>query len=200
MKTQFIFPPKPTSTKVKPPNDGFYEIAAINKNFVVEKKKNGWATVIVKIGNKFTYYTRHKNLLDRSIIPTAIEELESLDLPHTVILGGEAIGRRTKNVRDLLYLYAVYQVNDEWMNTKSLKENREILKSLVKPTSRIEIAQYYTEQECPKSRFDNFYYEAIKDEEVEGIILKDVTKPIKIDFQKSLILPYWFKFKEREDA
>ena len=200
MKPQFLFPPKPTPTHVKPPHDGFYEIASFNKNFVIEKKKNGWATVIVKVGDKFTYYTRHKSLLDGSIIPTAIAELESLDLPHTVILGGEAIGRRTKTVKDLLYLYAVYYANDEWLNMKSLKENRDILNSIIKPTSRIEVAQYYTEKECPKNRFDAFFHESIKDEEVEGIILKDVTKPIKIDFQKSLILPYWFKFKEREDA
>ena len=199
MPPQFVFPPKPTSSGVKPPHEMFYRIAEINPNYVAEIKKNGWASVIVKIGDSFTYYTRNKTLLDLSIIPEAKEELERLDLPHTVILGGEAIGRRTKSVKDILYLYGVYYANGKWLNDISLEENRKILKEIVKPTKRIEIAEYFTEAQCPGGRFDNFFNEVIKDEEVEGIILKDLTKPVKTDFRNSIDLKWWVKFKVKDD-
>jgi ATP-dependent DNA ligase len=190
----FCYPPKPTSTHTKPPDEAFYELAKLSPNFVIEKKKNGFACVIVKKGDDITFYTREKKPLNLSIIPEASEQFKRLSLPENIVLGGEAIGRRTI-IKDVLYLYAVYYAGDEWLMNASLKENRDILKSIIKPTKNIEIAEYYREKDCPGGRFDKYYFEHVNRDDIEGVILKDEMKPVKYDFSKSLILPYWFKFK-----
>jgi ATP-dependent DNA ligase len=194
LNPQFCFPPKPTSTGSKPPDESFYRIAKLSPNFVIEKKLDGFACVIVKLGDKFTFYTREKRLLDLSIIPEASQQLQALSLPENLVIGGEAIGRRTK-IKDVLYLYAVYYANGTWFTNVSLEENRATLKSIIKSSGKIQVAEYFTEKQCSKKRFDQFYFDNINCDDVEGVILKDVQKPVKLDFTKTLILPWWFKFK-----
>lgn len=196
MTIPFCYPPKPTSTHCKPPDEAFYNIAKLSPNFVIEKKRDGFACVIVKQGSNFTFYTREKKLLDLSIIPESANQLKSMcaKLPENLILGGEAMGRRTK-LKDELYLYAVYYVDEKWFWNLPLSENRQTLNEIIKETGKIKVAEYFTEKQCPKKRFDQFYFDNVNSDDVEGVILKDVTKPVKTDFSKSLILPWWFKFK-----
>ena len=194
LKPQFCFPPKPTSTHAKPPDEAFYRIAKLSPNFVIEKKLDGFACVIVKLGEKFTFYTREKKLLDLSIIPEALQQLKKLSLPTNLVIGGEAIGRRTK-VKDVLYLYAVYYADGKWFNNVSLEDNRNVLNTLIKTDGKIQVAEYFSENRCPKNRFDQFWFDNINNDDVEGVILKDLQKPVKLDFVKTLVLPWWFKFK-----
>lgn len=192
MNIKVFYPPKPTSSGCRPPSVLFTQLCN-NKDYVIEKKKDGYAMIVYFTEEGVEYYGRHGSRLDVSMIPMSMRELENQDIPVGTILGGEAIGARTKNIKDKIAFYTIYKYKNRWVNDKSLKDNKILLKKVVTPTKRLEVVDYFHQNDI--GSFEDYYFDVTKSEDVEGVILKDVTRPIKIGLHSCPVLPYWVKFK-----
>jgi len=200
MKARFLYPPKPNSTGTSPFDPGFLNIAKVNKNFAMELKIDGWAAEVIKDNEgNYHYFNRHKEKLNTKFISQSIAEFESLDIPNNTVLGFEAVGNRSIKVKDKMIFYGVYMYNGELMNTVPYDQNKTLLKKLIPQGQRVFALDHYSLKDCNGDfieKFKELQKIHLADEEIiEGIILKDITKPILVNLINSKILSYWCKFR-----
>jgi len=154
--------------------------------WVAEIKKNGWRCLVEKTGGRVTLWTRRYTTIPD--LPDLKEYLTEM-LPEGILLDGELIDRRTKDIKGLWYAFDILYLGTEFFHNKPFSERRkELEKHVWDVPGKIEVAKQYRLGK-------KMLYERVIDEGEEGIVIKKLDSTYPTNSTKSHDNPYWLKVK-----
>ena len=153
-----------------------FETCNQSSDWVAEKKYNGGRLQLHYIDSKFQFWNRHGALFNFQPNEEMQSALASLKLKGYCLFDGELRNNKVIGVRQKAVLFDVHIWDGEILRIPFI-QRRKILESL---GLKIEgeplgIVQQY------KTSFDKLFEEVIKDEEIEGLVLKSLNGQLKID-------------------
>lgn len=175
---QFYYPLKPTRITLDSP---LFQETSKSENFIAQKKKNGWRIQIHKENDKVEIYTRHKKRIEPLILEVEWGNiyrnlLESIKCQNC-ILDGEFLHRRS-SIKEHIYLWDVFFLNNEEVK-KPYVDRKRLLEENVSNGIRIEISKDY--------KFDfRSLWDSLEDDVDEGIVIKDITEPLYVSYDKTI--------------
>ena len=166
-----------------------------------EIKKNGtrlelWKSTTdakkQKSYNDFIFWNRHKSVLTYLPSKGVMDELKSLNLPDNTYIDAELLHFKTKAIKHHIYIYDIYIYGGQQM-MEELRYRRELLHSILRDKyDHLCIAQTY------ETGFFELYQKVIKNEEDEGLVMKNKKGKIVWDLRKSPDV--WWQFKIRRES
>jgi ATP-dependent DNA ligase len=172
---RYYYPNRPL---IQPPE--FLEDENLQDEYWAEPKYNGDRLELRKIEGKWEFWGRHKNKITRfSPPPEMVEESEALDVPDDTHLDGELMHFRTKKVKNLVVIYDVYVIGGKRVRD-SLTDRRKYLEELIPKTNK-----HIVLIEKIEGDFKQEYEKLIKQDHIEGLVLKRADGRIKFNAQKS---------------
>lgn len=172
----YFFPNRPI---LYPPNHNKIKELSLDKNWIAEIKKNGDRLCLIKHDNNFFFYNRHKQILKYSPSSQLLQELYSLNIPNDTQLDGELLHNKTKHIKNTIFFYDIISWNNKQCNI-SFKERRQTLINLINPQLKcIHLIKQYS------NNFIELFNKVIKQNENEGLVLKNLNGKIQFNFNKS---------------
>lgn len=162
-----------------------------SKHCVAEIKKNGDRLVLIKEKGKFLFFNRHRSILKYDPPKSVVEDLSQLNVPDGSQLDAELIHRHTKEVKNLIFFYDVYQWGGKQM-TGDLSERRECLDPLFEDITleHLRLAYQYSRD------FMKLFNVVTEAPENEGLVMKDLRG--KIEFNRNKSPDVWWQVKIRK--
>ncbi|MBH8607923.1 RNA ligase family protein [Thermoactinomyces sp. CICC 10521] len=195
-----IIPFEPTSTDIIPDED----------NWVAQVKWDGVRVLTYWDGNQVKLYNRKKN--ERTFHYPELLPIQTYCKAKSVILDGEIISlgsdgkpsfhevmrrdgirrlERVKQVRkDVPICYMIFDViycDGQWLTERSLLERSEILSRIIVPGEHVQLVTSHEDAEA--------LFQVIKEHEMEGIVIKDLSSTYLINGKD----PRWRKKKFYRD-
>jgi ATP-dependent DNA ligase len=186
----YLYPCQPNELSINSP---FFEKLEKDTTVIAEVKKNGWRCLVEKENGVITLWTRHHTVFKDAVPGVRADLAEMLKDYDNLLLDGEIIEKRTKNVKDQLYLFdIIIAPGNDPIYRKPLWYRRNELEQIVgdREWLHVELAsQYHIGKR-------NLYWQSINDDLHEGIVLKDINKPYPISRIHKTINPSWIKCKK----
>ncbi|MBU9721175.1 MULTISPECIES: RNA ligase family protein [Bacillaceae] len=200
MKLKLIKPFEPVSADEIPTGD----------NWISQIKWDGTRILTYYDGDEVRLFNRRKN--ERTHHFPEISDINDYCSANSIILDGEVIAldkngkpsfhevmkrdaiRKLEKVTyikdDVPVYYIIFDVlylNGQWIIDRPLRERQEILSKVINPNRNIQLA---------KSQLDgDTLFEVTKEQDMEGIIVKDLDSPYKLDKKDAS----WLKVKNYRD-
>ncbi|SER25001.1 DNA ligase-1 [Gracilibacillus ureilyticus] len=165
-----------------------------NEQFITELKLDGIRLILAKFDNKVKLYTRHRN-----DVTMKFPELHNIDIPNGTIIDGEIIVPGPNGKPDFEAMmsrfhsknslhsiqYAVFDVmyyKGEKVTSLPLYERKELLSSFLPVSEHVISVQWIYGNGIT-------YFNLVKQNELEGIVLKKSDSPYQINKRSS----HWLK-------
>lgn len=180
------------------------------EDWIAQVKWDGVRVLTYADNQEIRLYNRKKN--ERTLHYPEITNISEYCMSRSVILDGEVISlgengkpsfhhvmrrdglrklERIKMVADsvpIIYMiFDVIYLNGEWINSKPFHDRNEILAEIIKPNEHIQLVPSITEGES--------LFSAIKEQGMEGIVLKRTGSPYAIGKKRD----DWLKVKNYRD-
>ena len=177
-KFKYFYPEKPTlMTK----EQDFFEEISNDPNWVAELKYNGQRCMLWIIDGKVEFWGRHGKKLayNDNPNPDIIDYMIAKFPKGCFLFDAELRHNKTVGVRDKLVIWDVFIFRNEFLNKEQYWTRRAILKN------RIGLAWDDTQnavkliEQYPHS-FNQVYDRVIKDDEIEGLVLKNLRGKLNI--------------------
>jgi len=140
-----------------------------NPNWIAEYKYNGCRLELHNFTNgNFEFWDRHHKKLSYNPNQEVSDALKQLPLQGYNLFDGELRNNKVVGVRQKIILYDVFIWNGELLINKSFEYRRQILESILK----VENEPLGITKQFPNN-FDKVYDDAIKNEEIEGLVMKN---------------------------
>ena len=159
--------------------------------WIAEVKKNGWRCLAQKESGALTLWTRHRTTINDNLADLRASLSEQL--PDGTIIDGELLNNRTKEIKGVYYVFDILMFRGRHLVSLPLKERREILETIIKPTPALYLAEQFS---AGKKKL---YYTAIESPENEGVVLKKLTSLYLGSTSRCLQHPQWLKVKRPEN-
>jgi len=185
---KYVYPNMPNRAYFGTP---FFEQLDRDKRYVAEVKRNGWRCLVLKLGH-LELWTRYGTLIQTTKNSTLDGIRNSLrNIPDNSLLDGELLDRRTKDIKDVYYVFDILWWNGVKIWSEPLWQRRKILESVIQPNDHICIPEQFR----VGRKF--LYLQAIQGGD-EGIVFKRLDSPYIIGSTKCLKNPHWIKIKKDE--
>jgi ATP-dependent DNA ligase len=184
---KYFYPEKPRLLYVEQPL-----VAQLSEdpNWVAEKKYNGSRLLLYHIGGVYSYWNRHGRLHKYTPHPDLQEVLKNLNLRGYWLFDGELRHGKTKGVRDKIVLWDVFIAQNELLLRKPFWCRRNIITQILPEEGEpIGIPHQYP---------TNFaeVFNSIKEEEIEGLVLKNLQGILNLGRTKSVESNWMFKIRK----
>ena len=180
-----VKPFEPISAKVIPTGE----------EWIFQVKWDGVRMLVYKIDDEVEPVIR--NLNNRTKQYPELTDLQSYCSASSVILDGEIIAMQngkpsfhevmkrdrlsrlsliTQAIKEKPIIYMVFDIlylNGEWIVEKELAERQKLLSSVITPTDSVQIVESFSDGDA--------LYKAVKMQELEGIVAKDLHKPYSLN-------------------
>lgn len=183
----YIYPAKPIYV---PPNSEVFERLDGDPNWIGEVKKNGWRILIRKdIAGRYELWTRHRTV-ECSPLPRLRESLHKLAMPPDSILDGELLDHRGKT-KETLMIWGAYRLGGKWLRSVPYKQIMwEVSLIVPKQSDTLTTPEFVFEKK------KEFYEKVIRNEENEGLVLKNINEPVPFSFTSCPTIRTWLKVKK----
>lgn len=185
---KYLFPCKPNALGI---GSSFLEEVDRSPSWIAEVKKNGWRCLVYRESG-VVLWTRHKTVIDD---PSPLLRDCLLAVPEQTVLDGEFLHHRTADVKGHLYLFDVLIFRGKLITHFPLRERR---KRLEEVGSLLQAGDSVTVAQQTRVGKKQLYYESIKSEENEGIVLKKLDSIYPVSDKRCLQNPFWLKVKKLE--
>jgi ATP-dependent DNA ligase len=162
-KFKFFHPERPRLLHIDQP---LLEILSKKKEWVAERKYNGSRLQLHYLDGKPQFWNRHEARMDYSPTEEILEGLKQL--PGYCLLDGELRHKKVKGVRDKIMFYDVFIWNNKLLIGQPFWYRRNFLKKVFKCNAEpIGITEQFPDE------FENVFHDVIKDDEIEGLVMKN---------------------------
>jgi ATP-dependent DNA ligase len=157
-------------------------------NFIAQVKKNGWRVQIHKDHDDVKFYSRHNKRLESLIPQCDWKTLTNLVINNikqqSVILDGELLYART-DIKNVIYLWDIFETDDQQLDI-CYRDRKQILNQIVTNNEQLYVATDYN---------NNFIdvWNRLKQQQDEGIVIKDLNERLYINFNKTIESSRQFK-------
>jgi DNA ligase-1 len=159
-----------------------------DSGFITELKLDGIRLILSKFDNKTKLYTRHNN-----DVTALFPEISSIDIPNDTVLDGELIAldelgkpdfelmmsrfKSKKLINQVNIQFAVFDIiyyNNEKITALPLLERKSLLSETIPGGQQMIIVAQYIEGNAAA------YFNAVKAQDLEGIVLKNTGSKYKV--------------------
>jgi ATP-dependent DNA ligase len=183
----YYYPNKPILIH---PNSSIVLEKSLDSNWWAEIKKNGTRLCLRKDKNNYTFWNRHKEILDYQPTLELIEELNSIKIPDGTQIDAELMHQKTKHIKHFIYIYDIYWYKGEQV-LEPLSIRRKMLEDLFYSSYKnFELTKNYS------GDFLNLFNKVIVQEENEGLVLKNKNGIIKWDLKKCPEVSWQLKIRK----
>jgi len=163
---KYFYPERPRLLHIEHP---LFEKLSSDIHWVAEPKYNGSRLQLHYLNGEWQFWNRHEQLMDYTPNEEVREALAGLKLEGYWLFDGELRHNKTKGVRHKIVLYDVFRAGGTLLLGAVFRDRRELLELL--PLRRggvVSLAPQYREN------FYEIFRAAIQDEEIEGLVLKNL--------------------------
>jgi ATP-dependent DNA ligase len=184
-ESSFIYPIKPARITARLLHDRFDS----DEEYVAEVKKNGWRSLAVSRDGSVELWNRHGGRMVRRPEVISTESRLRDRLPGNTIIDGEFISYRTKDVKEVLYVFDILYFDNEWLGNHRYIERREALFELFgrKRRSWLRLPTYTV-----RGKYD-FFCKIISKDVNDGLVLKHVDSVYPLSRASCKTYPLWLK-------
>jgi ATP-dependent DNA ligase len=163
---KYFYPEAPRLINIDQP---LFDQLETDENTVAEPKKNGQRLQLHFEHHGIEFWSRHGTPLVYTPSQEIVSLIKGLDLPGYCILDGELRHNKTIGVRHKIMFFDVLVWDSELLITKPFKYRRQLLLQVLQCDSEpICVAPQY------KSDYRGIYENLIKDDENEGLVIKNL--------------------------
>lgn len=165
---KFFYPERPRLLHIEQP---LFERLNQDRDWVAESKYNGSRLQLHHINGAWQFWNRHEQLMAYTPNQDVLDALAGLNLAGYWLFDGELRHGKTKGVRHQIVLYDVFIVEGELLLAKPFGERREILETLLHYLGDYHVLSL--PEQYPEG-FRQVFGQVSQDEEIEGLVLKNV--------------------------
>lgn len=164
-----------------------------DSRYIAEIKRNGWRMMAIKSDKQLGLWSRHKKLIKNTKNSDLSGIRSSLAyIPDDSMIDGELLDRRTKDIKDVYYVFDILYWGGKMLFQLPLWERREFLESVIKPNDHILLADQFMVGR------KQLYLKALQQGD-EGIVFKRRDMYYIANKIESKTNPTWIKVKKDED-
>ncbi len=187
----YFYPEKPKLIKK---SQSLFDKISTYPNWIAEYKYNGSRMLLHNVADKYEFWNRHEKQLNFKPSPDIIQSLNDLKLPKGYnLFDGELRHNKVVGVKNKAIIYDVFIWDGEVLLDKTFKERRAILESVF----TIEAEPFGITKQFP-DKFDEAYDRAMEDEELEGLVMKNLNG--KLDISRTANRPSLWMLKVRKET
>ena len=195
----YFYPERPRLIQIDQP---LFQELEENKNVVAELKENGSRlqlhTWMIDHPNPrvlgvrtFEFWNRHRNQMDYIASNEIMTEFAKFPLKGYCLFDGELRHNKTKGVRHKIRLFDVFIWNNELLTRKPFWYRRNILKTFLECGGEpIGIPVQY------KDNFRQVYEKNIKNDEIEGLVLKNLNGKLELGRKAAMDSKWMWKVRK----
>ncbi len=189
-KMKYFYPEKPVLMNIEQES---FERMSNDDNWVAEKKYNGQRCCLWIIDGKVEFWGRHGKLLKYNDYPhPEIVEYLIKKFPKGVFLfDSELRHNKTVGVRDKLVIWDVFIFRDELLNKLQYWSRRAVIVTRLDDNNdRVSLIKQY------KTGFRSLYDAVIADDEIEGLVIKNMHGKLNIGRASASDSNWMFKVRK----
>jgi ATP-dependent DNA ligase len=163
---KYFYPEKPILMNIEQDN---FEAMSKDPLWVAELKYNGQRCPLWVIDGKVQFWGRHGKLLkyDADPDPEMVAYLSKKFPKGVFLFDSELRHNKTVGVRDKIVIWDTFIFRDRLLNHEQYWTRRAILENRLNKFGQVKLITQYT------SNFAEIFDVAIKDDEIEGLVLKN---------------------------
>jgi len=163
LKFCYFFPERPKLIHIEQP---LLDALSDKKEWVAERKYNGSRLQLHSINGKLEFWNRHGEKMSYTPPPDVGEALGKL--PGYCLLDGELRHNKVPKIQDKIMFYDTFIWNGELLVSQPFWYRRNLLKKLFKCNAEpVGVTEQFL------SGFKDVFHEVIKDQEIEGLVIKN---------------------------
>jgi ATP-dependent DNA ligase len=192
MEFEYWYPEKPKLLLLGQP---LFRRLDQNRAWVAELKYNGSRLQLHIKDGDVQFWNRHGERFASRFIPRpeTVEAIrEAVPKRGYFLFDGELRHFKTKGVRDKVVLYDTFIWAGDLLNKAAFAIRRQLLECL-----EISEGGPLTFAEQHKTGFEELFHEAIKDEEIEGLVIKNLTGLLNLGRKRGLDSNWMFKVRKQ---
>jgi ATP-dependent DNA ligase len=171
---KYFYPERPRLLHIEQP---LFERLSQDRDWVAESKYNGSRLQLHHANAAWQFWNRHEELMAYAPSPDVLDALGGLNLSGYWLFDGELRHGKTKGVRHQIVLYDVFIMEGELLLNKPFGERRGILETLLHYLGDyhvLSLPEQYPEE------FRQVFDRVTRDEEIEGLVLKNVKGRLRL--------------------
>jgi len=186
-KLKYFYPEKPKLISVTQP---LFGVLNRQSEVIAEKKYNGIRLQLHCLSDgTFQFWGRHGEKLKYNPSDDLLVELNDMKLSGYNIFDGELRNNKVTGIKNKIVLYDVFVFQNQLLNTRPFWYRRGILESLPYYYDNVKIINQYSDD------FLELFNKVIKDEEIEGLVLKKKTGMLDLGRKAGVDSNWMFKVR-----
>jgi len=171
---KYFYPEQPRLLHIKQP---LFEQLSADPKWIAEPKFNGSRLQLHFLDGAFQFWNRHEQPMAYTPVPEVKGALAGLNLKGYWLFDGELRHNKTKGVRHKIVFYDVFIADGILLLGTTFRDRRGILETLLHYNGDYNLlslsAQY-------PGGFRQVFGELIKDEELEGLVIKNLQGQLQL--------------------
>jgi ATP-dependent DNA ligase len=189
----YFYPERPRLLHIEQP---LFESLSQDPNWVAEPKYNGSRLQLHYLDGAWQFWNRHGQPMDYRPSLEVMEALDGLDLKSYWLFDGELRHNKVKGVQHKIMLYDVFAGEGQLLLSAAFQDRRHLLTCvlrphlLVEPDSALGLPCHY------RDSFREFFLKLTQDEEIEGLVLKDLRGRLNLGRTKAAESAWMWKVRK----
>jgi ATP-dependent DNA ligase len=193
------FPPKPTLITLTQP---LFRELELREDCVCELKYNGNRLILKRFAIDYRYEWRNRDgaLMKFSPNSELLDQCDKIRWEGDDVLDGELLHFKKKQTKNWTVIFDCYLWDGLPMTGFTFRVRRELLEKIFKDTrmsvdeSHLQLAPQW--KGGTKGCFRAVYEEAIKRDEIEGLVIKSLDAKVTLGRSESPVVSYMFKVRK----
>jgi ATP-dependent DNA ligase len=171
---KYFYPERPRLLHIEQP---LFDTLSDHPDWIAEPKFNGSRLQLHYLDGAFQFWNRHEQPMAYTPSPEVQEALSGLNLKGYWLFDGELRHNKTKGVRHKIVLYDLFIADGTLLLGATFQDRRGILETLLHYNgdyNLLSLSLQYPEG------FRQVFGELIKDEELEGLVIKNLRGQLQL--------------------
>lgn len=191
-KLTYFYPEKPSLISIDQP---LFQMVSDMEDFVAERKYNGSRLQLHYFENKFQFWNRHGQKFSYRPSDDLMDALHSLGLNGYWLFDGELRHNKVKGLQNKIMFYDVFVAENDFQLKVPFRKRREILESIFNIDEEpIGLTRQFS------SDFKSVYTEVIEDDEIEGLVMKDLNGTLNLGRKAGISSEWMYKVRRPSNS
>lgn len=206
-KMKTYFPPKPTLITITQP---LFSQLELRDDVVAELKYNGNRLIEKRFelgANRYEFWNRHGELMKYNPSDELLNQQDKIKWEGDCVLDGELLHFKKKQTKNLVVIFDVYLYDNTPLTGATFRVRRELLERvLFCNTAHLTLDSQTIDENYlqlapqwkggKKGCFRELYEEAIKRDEIEGLVIKSLDAKVTLGASSSPVVAYMWKVRK----
>jgi ATP-dependent DNA ligase len=190
-KFTYFYPERPRPLHIEQP---LFERLSRDPNWVAEPKYNGSRLQLHYLDGDWQFWNRHRQPMDYRPNQKIMGALNSLDLNGYWVFDGELRHHKVKGVQHKIMLYDVFVGEGQLLLNAAFHDRRNLLACVLRANLLVDSPLGLPVQYL--DNFGEFFFKLTRDEEIEGLVLKDLRGRLNLGRTRAAASAWMWKVRK----